>query len=93
MNANGSGSLKGQVAVVTGAGRGIGAAIAVRLARLDANVVLCGRTLKPLQATFCRAPAFFPPASGADSSSMNTTLAFKCRWNVSAIGSRNGARR
>src|SRR5438309_839405 len=51
MNANGSGSLKGQVAVVTGAGRGIGAAIALRLARLGANVVLCGRTLKPLQAT------------------------------------------
>ena len=51
MNPNGNGSLKGQVAVVTGAGRGIGAAIAVRLARLDANVVLCGRTLKPLQAT------------------------------------------
>src|SRR5438552_11583978 len=51
MNANGNGSLKGQVAVVTGAGRGIGAAIALRLARLGANVVLCGRTLKPLQAT------------------------------------------
>src|SRR5437660_6692989 len=51
MNSNGSGSLKGQVAVVTGAGRGIGAAIALRLAGLGANVVLCGRTLKTLQAT------------------------------------------
>src|SRR6266700_3876335 len=51
MNANTKLSLEGQVAVVTGAGRGIGAAIALRLARLGANVVLCGRTLKALQAT------------------------------------------
>jgi 3-oxoacyl-[acyl-carrier protein] reductase len=51
MKADGNGSLKRQVAVVTGAGRGIGAAIALRLARLGASVVLCGRTLKALQAT------------------------------------------
>ena len=51
MNANSKLSLEGQVAVVTGAGRGIGAAIALRLSRLGANVVLCGRTLKPLEAT------------------------------------------
>jgi NAD(P)-dependent dehydrogenase (short-subunit alcohol dehydrogenase family) len=35
---------------VTGAGRGIGAAITRRLASLGANVVLCGRTMKPLEA-------------------------------------------
>ena len=46
--------LNGQVAVVTGAGRGIGAAIATKLASLDAIVVLCGRTLKMLQATATR---------------------------------------
>ncbi|MBI3475519.1 MAG: SDR family NAD(P)-dependent oxidoreductase [Acidobacteria bacterium] len=43
--------LTGQVAVVTGAGRGIGAAIAASLAGLGAHVVLCGRALPPLQTT------------------------------------------
>jgi 3-oxoacyl-[acyl-carrier protein] reductase len=47
-------AFKGQVAVVTGAGRGIGAAIATKLASLGATVVLCGRTLKTLQATASR---------------------------------------
>jgi 3-oxoacyl-[acyl-carrier protein] reductase len=41
--------LDGQVAVVTGAGRGIGAAIARKAAALGATVVLCGRSMKPLQ--------------------------------------------
>ena len=44
-------SLDGQVAVITGAGRGIGAAIAAKIARLGATVVLCGRTRKPLEST------------------------------------------
>ena len=44
-------SLAGQVAVITGAGRGIGAAIAAKIASLGATVVLCGRTRPPLEST------------------------------------------
>jgi 3-oxoacyl-[acyl-carrier protein] reductase len=40
--------LAGQVAVVTGAGRGIGAAIARKLAKLGATSVLCGRRQESL---------------------------------------------
>jgi 3-oxoacyl-[acyl-carrier protein] reductase len=41
--------LTGQVAVVTGAGRGIGAAIAKELSGLGATAVLCGRTRAGLE--------------------------------------------
>jgi 3-oxoacyl-[acyl-carrier protein] reductase len=44
-------SLFGQVAVITGAGRGIGAAIARKLAGMGATAVLCGRTKSSLDAT------------------------------------------
>lgn len=43
--------LAGQVAVVTGAGRGIGAAIATTLARLGALTIVSGRTPAPLDQT------------------------------------------
>ena len=43
--------LTGQVAVITGAGRGIGAAIAQKLSSLGAVAVLCGRQRGPLEST------------------------------------------
>jgi len=43
--------LFGQVTMVTGAGRGIGAAIARKLAQLGATAVLCGRTQATLDTT------------------------------------------
>ena len=42
-------TLEGQVAVVTGAGRGIGAAIAGKLAKLGAALALCGRNRSHLE--------------------------------------------
>jgi NAD(P)-dependent dehydrogenase (short-subunit alcohol dehydrogenase family) len=44
-------ALSGKTAVITGGGRGIGAAIARRLAELGANCVITGRNLKRLQQT------------------------------------------
>jgi len=44
-------SIEGQVAVVTGAGRGIGRAIAIELGRLGANVVLTARSRTELENT------------------------------------------
>jgi len=43
--------LSGQVAVITGAGRGIGAAIADKFAALGAHSVLCGRSHAALEQT------------------------------------------
>lgn len=43
--------LAGQVALVSGAGSGIGKALAVQLARLGADLVICGRRPEPLEAT------------------------------------------
>jgi len=44
-------SIENQIAVVTGAGRGIGRAIAVELARLGARVALAARSRSELEAT------------------------------------------
>ena len=46
-----NGLFDGQVALVSGSGRGIGKAIAFQLARLGAKVALCGRDAARLDAT------------------------------------------
>jgi 3-oxoacyl-[acyl-carrier protein] reductase len=43
--------LASQVAVITGAGRGIGKAIALKLADLGAHTILCGRSRETLEQT------------------------------------------
>ncbi|MBV8050235.1 MAG: SDR family oxidoreductase [Acidobacteriaceae bacterium] len=51
MTNSGSRPLQGQIAVVTGAGRGIGAAIAEKLGSMGAGVIVCGRTRDPLDSS------------------------------------------
>ena len=43
-----AGRLQGKIAVITGAGSGMGKAMAFLAARLGANVAICGRTVEKL---------------------------------------------
>ena len=45
--------LHGKTAIVTGAGSGIGRELVLEFARVDANVVCCGRTEFSLRETVC----------------------------------------
>jgi NAD(P)-dependent dehydrogenase (short-subunit alcohol dehydrogenase family) len=50
--------LAGQIAVVTGAGRGIGRAISLKLAELGAHTILCGRSRSALEETAAAIQAY-----------------------------------
>ena len=50
--------LAGQIAVVTGAGRGIGRAISLILAELGAHTILCGRSRSALEETAAAIQAY-----------------------------------
>ncbi len=81
MNTTDRGPLAGQVAVVTGAGRGIGAAIGQKLALMGATTVLCGRSTKPLEAVASGISAFGGRADAVpcDVSSLESVLDLAAR--------------
>jgi 3-oxoacyl-[acyl-carrier protein] reductase len=54
--------LAGQIAVITGAGRGIGQAVALKLAALGAHTVLCGRSREALEQTSAALQSAMPIA-------------------------------
>jgi len=76
--------LAGQVAVVTGSGRGIGASIAHKLASLGANVVLCGRKPKSLETT---ASSIFAQGGQARAFACDVTELTSVQALASAVGS------
>src|SRR6266446_6284170 len=74
--------LAGQVAVITGAGRGIGRAIAMKLAELGAHTVLCGRSREALEQT-----AAAIQSSGGQSSENNSVKSSVIECDVTDLHS------
>jgi NAD(P)-dependent dehydrogenase (short-subunit alcohol dehydrogenase family) len=71
--------LNQKIAVVTGGGRGIGAAIAMKLAQMGASVVVCGRTKKIIDesATQIRKAGGTAEAIACDVSDWNSVAALE----------------
>jgi 3-oxoacyl-[acyl-carrier protein] reductase len=66
--------LTGQVAVVTGAGRGIGQAVALKLAALGAHTVLCGRSRAALEQTSDAIQSAIPAAAAPQENRAECTV-------------------
>lgn len=71
-----TGPLQGKVALVTGASRGLGAAIAGHLAQAGARVALCGRSLADVERVARELPngAFARALDVADSAAVNRVV-------------------
>jgi 3-oxoacyl-[acyl-carrier protein] reductase len=76
-------ALAGQVAIVTGAGSGIGRAIALKLAELGAHTVLCGRSREALEQTAAAiqnggGPSFEKSSETSSGTSSGKSSAIEC---------------
>jgi len=79
--------LSGQVTAITGAGRGIGAAIARKLAQLGATAVLLGRTQSTLDST---AQAIFDKGGKAEVIACDVTILHQLEHAAARIDSTFG---
>src|SRR6476646_4052744 len=92
-------TLNGKVTLVTGSGRGIGAAIATRLASLGATTIVCGRTLARLQHTAgqIRSAGGQSEAMACDVADWNSVVALaervqKTFWRIDVLVNNAGVR-
>jgi len=79
--------LAGQVAVITGAGRGIGRAIAVRLAELGSHTFLCGRSRAALEQTAAAIRELGMRKLGREGGEKNSARSSVVECDVTELGS------